>query len=277
MALENWFLSAVREGIDPTYEANTSRYVHEVLRGCFGWPFEHIVPQRSKRGFIDYRLEFPRTDTDIHVEVKPFRARLDDSMIRKYIVRPGKPTAEFHVGALTNLAEWSIFVAGPKVREVAGQPIANIFQGEIEARADIEDVERLIGYRADGALRGVRAALGESWEVLRYVLIFDQEVHSAIRRQLREIRERHDLDVPVPRIDDTELGVRKLLDGESLPHEFPFTVAKLRQAVCSTAVAEVANDVLGRKFGSRSRTARIKQTIWEVTRGGDYQREQAAG
>lgn len=273
MSAENWYLQVVREGrVDPAYEANTSRYVHEVLIECFKWPFEQIVPQPSKRGFIDYRLEFPKTDVYIHVEVKPFRARLDDAMIRKYIVRPGKPTAEFHVGALTNLSAWHIFVAGPKVREVAGDPIACVFAGKIETRADIEAVEALIGYRSDGALRGIRAALGESWEVLSFCLAWDADVHGAVRRALREIRERHDLNVAVPQVDVTSSAVEKLLAGGTLPSTFPFTLAKLRQAVCSSAVAEVANEVLMRRFGSRSRAARIRDTIWTVTRVADEAR-----
>src|SRR4051812_19703319 len=116
MPSEHWYLGVVRNGIHPVNEANTSRYIHEVLQYCFGWPFESINPQSSKRGFIDYELEVPKSGIQILVEVKPFGKGLNDGMISKYLVRPGPDREAFRVGVLTNLGRWQIFLAGREVK-----------------------------------------------------------------------------------------------------------------------------------------------------------------
>lgn len=195
---ENRFLQVVRDGFEPRHEANTSRYVHDALRDCFGWPVDRIKPQASKRGFIDYSLVFPRTGNHILVEVKPFRATLRDEMITKYLVTRGPSAQDIRVGVLTNLAEWQVFVAGPEVREMAGKPYVEVHTAAIEGRQDIQDLERLIGFRTAGHLSGVRGALGESWDVLKRLLYANEKVHAEARRQLRDLRDRHDLDVAIP-------------------------------------------------------------------------------
>ncbi len=227
MSRENWFLQVVRDGIEPRNEANTSRFVHEVLRECFCWPYDRIQPQASKRGFIDYRLALPRTENEILVEVKPFRASLRDEMITKYLVTRGPSVHDVRVGVLTNLAEWQVFVAGPEVRDVAGKPYVEVHTSVVEGRRDIADLEKLIGFRSTGDLAGARAALGESWDVLAKILHANDEVHAEVRRQLRELRDRHGLNVAVPGTKVTIDYVRRLVGGKSI-NEFPFSPAKLR-------------------------------------------------
>jgi hypothetical protein len=269
---ENWFLQVVRNGFEPTNEANTSRFVHEALRECFGWPYDRIQPQASKRGFIDYRLALPRTENEILIEVKPFRASLRDEMITKYLVTRGPSAHDVRVGVLTNLAEWQVFVAGPEVREVAGKPFVEVHTVFIEGRKDIADLEKLIGFRSSGDLAGVRGALGESWDVLGKILCSNDEVHAEVRRQLRDLRDRHGLNVAVPGTKVTTEYVRRLMNGKSID-DFPFSPAKLRQAVCAREVAEAANNVIRSRFGSRTRVAAIQQQIRNVALVGDMIRK----
>ena len=34
MAKEHWYLGVLRDGVEPATEANTSKYVYDVLRTC---------------------------------------------------------------------------------------------------------------------------------------------------------------------------------------------------------------------------------------------------
>jgi hypothetical protein len=260
MARENWYLQVVQRGIDPVNEANTSRYVHEVLQHCFDWPFDKIHPQPSKRGFIDYRLRFTRPVVDVHVEVKPFGFTLKDDMIRKYVVRPGPMPEGFQVGALTNLKDWQIFVAGPAVKQAAGESMVQLLWHDIEKRSDIEAIRRLIGYRHNGEMREIRAAFGETEDVLTHLVCSDAAVITAIRKELAEIRDRHDLPVTVPQKAMLVPYIAAMLDGD-WDDDCPFTPAKMKQALCSVYVAEAADRRLQQLFGARSHRVGIQQTI----------------
>ncbi|HLL05754.1 MAG TPA: hypothetical protein VK539_34605 [Myxococcaceae bacterium] len=263
MTGENWYLKVLRTGIEPRNEANTSRYVHEVLTNCLNWPFESIRPQPSKHGFIDYHLLAPKTNTAIRLEVKPFGKKLNDYMIRKYLVRPGPLNEEFRVGVLTNLLQWQIFLAGPEVKRVAGTSLACVLDVEVNARADIAKIDSMIGYRTDGQLRGLRASLGEATEVIRHVLWNDHKVLQAIRQALRRIRDDRSLPLRVPQTDSTLEAMIQLANGEPIGLEF--SVTQFRQAICSPEVATVINTTLMTKFGSRSRQGPIKQTLTNLT------------
>lgn len=275
MALENWYLQAVQRGIEPVNEANTSRYVHEILRHCFDWPFEQIIPQASKRGFIDYRLRFARPVVDVHIEVKPFGMPLKEEMIRKYVVRPGPMPEGFQVGALTNLTQWQVFVAGPAVKQAAGTSMVQLLWHEIESRSDIQAVRKLIGHRHNGEMREIRATLGETQEVLMHLLSSDDHVIAALRKQLAEIRDRHGLEVHVPQRVALAVYVTSLLAGQ-WEDDCPFSHAKLRQALCSAEVADAADRRLQVLFGARSRRVRIQQMIKQLVREGEEDLEEAS-
>jgi hypothetical protein len=275
MGRENWYLQTVQRGIEPVNEANTSRYVHEVIQHCFGWPFDQILPQPSKRGFIDYRLRFTRPVVDVHIEVKPFGIPLRDEMIRKYVVRRGPMPEGFQVGALTNLKEWQVFVAGPAVRQAAGESMVQLLWYDIECRSDIDAIRRLIGHRHNGEMREIRASLGETEDVLVHLLSHDDMVLSAIRRALGEIRDRHSLGVPVPQKVALSAYVGILLGGD-WDEECPFTPAKMKQALSSAGVADAADRRLQQLFGARSRRVRIQQTIKQLVKEAGEELEEAS-
>lgn len=252
--------------IEPQHEANTSRYVHEVFVRCFEWPFEAIVPQASKRGFIDYKLAYARPSVDVHVEVKPFDAPLRDEMIRKYIVRPGRMSEGFQVGVLTNLRDWQVFVAGPSVRAVAGQSMALLRWQEIETQADIDEIGALIGHRQNGSLKNIRAAIGESSEVIEFLLRKDDDVAKAIRRVLLDKRDSFGVDARVPQYAGVREFVDQLLDGE-WRGDCPFSRAKFRAAVCSEDVAIAIDDRVFGAFGGRSVVTKIRREVRALVDG----------
>jgi len=127
---------------------------------------ESIVPQASKRGFIDYVVAFQHPTVSVHVEVKPFGVGLRDLQIRKYLVRRGPAPAGLEVGVLTNLKEWNIYLAGPAVKTAAGDRMVQVTKIDIEGRTDIGRLRELIGYRTRRGLRMLRTALGECEAVL---------------------------------------------------------------------------------------------------------------
>ena len=143
MAWENGYLAIVRTGISPSHEANTSRYVHQVLHKCLKWKMEHITPQISRRGYIDYCLDYKTPPTNVIVEVKPFGSRLRDEHIRGYLVRPGPQSRDIVVGVLTNLEQWHIYVAGKHVRQACGQRLHQLENIEIRHRSDIRRLNNL--------------------------------------------------------------------------------------------------------------------------------------
>jgi hypothetical protein len=256
---EHWLLDVLRAGISPTNEANTSRYVHEALVYCLDWPWEYIRPQASKRGYIDYELKIPQSNMQIHVEVKPFGKPLNSEMIRKYIVRRGREREDFRVGILTNLARWQVFLAGPEVTRTSGAKLVRLLNTQISSRADIYGLRRLIGFRNNGRLREIRAALSEVPEVVSHVLR-EPDAINAIRQQLRVIRERKGLDFGVPHVELTSDTIRRLTKGVQ-PSGLKFDVQLFRDAICSTSVAEVISDKLVERFDSRSRANQVKQTL----------------
>lgn len=261
MAGENWYLQSLKSGVDPTHEANTSRYVHEALRYCLGWPFESILPQESKRGYIDYSLFLPKATDDIHVEVKRFREPLKDNMISKYIVCPGKQS-DFRVGVLTNFSEWQVFVAGPLVTEMTGKPLHLVRLITIESRSDLENLRLLIGYRTNSDLRELRAAIGESDspQMIFHLLKTDSSVIGAIRAELSDIRDRLGHDIPIPQRDAISGYVSDLINGQ-WSGNCPFSIAKFRQALCSKSVAEAIDNRLIEVFDSRTQIKRIRNEV----------------
>jgi hypothetical protein len=263
MACENWFLDVVRNGITPTNEANTSRYVHEVLMHCFGWPFESIHPQASKRGFIDYELKAPQSEIQFHVEVKPFRKGLNSEMIRKYLVRRGPEREDFRVGVLTNLARWQVFLAGPEVTKTAGTQLVCLLDTHASSRADIYSIRKLIGFRNNGRLRELRAALGDVPDVARHVLLNDMDAINAVRQQLRTIRDRAGLKVSIPQVTPTAKSIRQIIKGKD-PSSLKFSVSLFQKAICSDDVARVINNRLVEGFGARNRVNQIKQTLQDL-------------
>lgn len=265
MAMENWYLDVLRRGIEPSNEANTSRYVHEVLRHCLRWPMEAIVPQSSRRGYIDYLLAFRHPSASLRIEVKRYNSTLRENQIRKYLVHPGRRTEEFHVGILTNLREWEIYVAGPKIRSLAGSPLVRVGLIPIKGRADIGYLDDLIGYRSQGGLRGLRSALGESPEVLHRLLTKDRAVLRAVRFYLDVLRERRVPEAHVPHYERLGSYITSLLAGKPLSG-FPLRKAYLRQALGSVNVATAANDRLVSVFGSRQRVHQVKRAIRYLVR-----------
>jgi hypothetical protein len=260
MARENWLLEVIQNGITPTNEANTSRYVHEALMHCFGWPFESIHPQASKRGFIDYELKVPKSGIQFHVEVKPFRKGLNNEMIRRYLVRRGPEREDFRVGVLTNLARWQIFLAGPEVTKTAGTQLVCLLDTHASSRANIYSIRKLIGFRNNGQLSELRAASGDIPDVARHVLINDMKAINAVRQQLRKFRERAGMKINIPNFKPTARSIRQLTQDKD-PSNLKFSVSLFQKAICSDEVARAINNRLVEGFGSRNRVNQIKKTL----------------
>lgn len=264
MAWENAYLDIVKKGISPTYEANTSRYVHEVLRKCLNWEMEDITPQKSRRGYIDYSLDFKRTpSTSIVIEVKSFNSRLRDEHIRKYLVNPGLQSRNIVIGALTNLAQWHIYVAGKHVKQVCGEKLLQLKTIEIRHRKDINHLHKLIAGTGNGLFKALRALLGESPAVLRHLISNDEQVLKAIRRQLSALQDRHQIDARVPQNDSLRKWISEVLNGNSAKFS-SWTPAKLKQTLRSKSVVGVANRRLHELFDARSRHNKVLKTINQI-------------
>lgn len=263
MAAENWYLRIVQEGIGPSHEAHTSFYVSQVLRDCLRWPMETIQPQAVMRGFIDYDLAFPHSTVCLHVEVKKFGSPLKDAQIRKYLVQRGPRTEELRVGVLTNLIEWRVYVAGSGVRGASGNPMVMVKEVIIRRRSDIEGLHALIGYRSNGRLKNVRAALAESPAVLRHLISHDEHVLKAVRRKLADLQDRHRIDARVPQNDALRKWIREVLNGHSARCS-SWSPAKLKQALRSRPVVEVTNRRLHDLCGSRSRHNKLRRAINQI-------------
>jgi hypothetical protein len=263
MAWENAYLNIVKNGITPTHEANTSRYVHEVLRRCLKWEMEQITPQVSRRGYIDYSLNFKTPPTSVVIEVKKFGSRLKDKDIRRYLVRPGPQSRDIVVGALTNLEQWHIYVAGKRVRRASGQRLLQLRTIEIRHRKDINHLHKLIGRPGNGFFKALRASLGESPAVLRHLISNDEQVLKAVRRKLADLQDRHRIDARVPQNDSLRKWIREVLNGNSAKFS-SWSPAKLKQALRSRPVVEVANRRLQDFCGSRSRHNKLRSTINQI-------------
>lgn len=263
MARGNWYLKVLRSGFELTHEANTSRYVHEVLCRCLAWPMEAIHPQKNKRGFIDYELVLKRPPASIYVEVKRLDASLHPNQIRPYLVSRGPMPDGLRVGALTNLRQWKIYVASTDIREMVGDQMIEVLDLSIGSRADVEHLDALIGYRPNGALRELRAALSDSKELIINLLVGDPDVLRAVREALDEIRDRHDLDARLPQYEHLTEYLSYVFAGEDL-RDCPFPPAKFRQAIRSEVVAEAVNIRLMEMFDARSQVGPIRNTIREI-------------
>ena len=255
MAAEHWYLRIVKKGIDPCHEANTSRYVQEVLLECLGWPMEKIHPQVGKRGFIDYKLVFPQSNACVHVEVKKFGAPLKDAHIRKYLVRRGPRTEDLQVGVLTNLSEWWIYVAGSSIRTASGASMVRVKDVAIQRRLDIANLYALIGYRSNGGLKNVRAALGESPAVLRHLMGHDPQILKAVRTRLNDQE-----DGRIPQYERLKDMILAISDGQGIQYD-KFSRSKLLRALRSRLVADMANKRLVSLFGARNRRGKVRAAI----------------
>lgn len=255
MADENWCLRTIKQGIDPRHEANTSRYVQEVLLQCLGWPMEQIHPQAGRRGFIDYKLVFPHSSACLHVEVKKFGASLKDAQIHKYLVRRGPSTEDLRVGVLTNLKEWRVYVAGSRVRTVAGVPMVRVKDIVTQRRSDIAVLDDLIGYRHNGRFKNVRAALGESPAVLRHLMGNDPQLLKAVRKRLNEKE-----DARIPQYEPLKDMIQAIINGQVIQRG-KFSRSKLLSALHSRLVAHVANKRLVTLFGTRNRRGKVRAAI----------------
>jgi hypothetical protein len=263
MAWENTYLDIVKSGITPPHEANTSRYVHEVHCKCQNWKMEHITPQISRRGYIDYCLDFKTPPTRVVIEVKSFGSRLKDEHIRRYLIRPGPQSRDIVVGALTNLEQWHIYVAGKRVRQASGQRLLKLKTIEIRHQKDITHLSQLIGWRGNGFLKALRASLGESPAVLRHLISNDEKVLKAVRRKLTDLKTHHRIDARVPQNGSLRKWISGVLDGNSARFS-NWSSAKLKQAVRSKPVVEVANKRLQEMFGSRSHHNKLRRTLNQI-------------
>lgn len=262
MAWENGYLNIVKDGILSTYEASTSRYVFQVLRYCLNWKMEDINPQnKCRRGFVDYSLDC-KTGS-IVIEVKRFKARLKDEDIRPYLVNPGPQPRDIVVGALTNLAQWHIYVAGEHVKQVCGKELLQLKTIDIRHRKDIDHLRKLIGWTGNGLFKALRASLGESSAVLRHLISNDEQVIKAVRRQLADLKDRCKFDAHVPQNDSLRKWISEVLNGNSA-NLSGWSAAKLKQALRSRPVAEVVNRRLQDLCGSRSRQNKLRRTINQI-------------
>lgn len=265
MAKELWYLDVVRNGISPTNESNTSRYVHEVLTDCLGWPFEAIIPQAGKKGYIDYQLKFP-DDEVVRVEVKSFGKKLVDEMIHKYLVRPGPAGKSLRVGVLTNFQKWKIFAAGPEVKRAADTSMVCVMDVEVKSRKDINLLKRLIGFRQDGYLGEVRAMLAEVDDVVHGILVKDDRALDAVRQWLRKHRKQHGENFGIPGFEPTAESIGQLIKGRN-PNGLKFDVEKFCRAVCSREVAAAVDGIVMENFGAKSQKRRVRQTIQRLLLG----------
>jgi hypothetical protein len=215
------------------------------------------------RGFIDYDLAFPHSTVCLHVEVKKCGAPLKDTHIRKYLVQRGPRPEAFRVGVLTNLIKWKVYVAGSGVRGASGSHMVLVKDVTIRRRSDIAGLHALIGYRANGRLKNVRAALAESPAVLRHLIRNDAHVLKAVRGRLAELHNRHRMDARVPQHDSLRKWIREVFNGHSARCS-SWSPAKLKQALRSRPVVEVANRRLQDLCGSRSRHHTLRSTINQI-------------
>ncbi|MHA7632230.1 hypothetical protein [Corallococcus sp. M7] len=263
MANEQWIMKAVRNGITPIHEANTSRYVHIALTDCLNWPFEAITPQASKRGYIDYKLKHPNGNIPIHVEVKPFHKKLNNSMIRRYLVQQGPTRDAFRVGILTNLARWQIFLAGPRITKTTGQKITQILDADFSSLAGIRSVLKLVGFNQSEKFHEVRAALGKKPDIASYMLCNDPAAIMAVRAQLKRIRDSTGEDFRIPNYKSTVNSLRKLTKNK-LPVSLTFNVNTFQQAACAPVVAKAIRNSLAADFDSRIPISTIKSNLKEL-------------
>ncbi|NRD63008.1 hypothetical protein HRD49_14760 [Corallococcus exiguus] len=250
MASEQWIMKAVRNGITPINEANTSRYVHVALTDCLNWPFEAIIPQASKRGYIDYKLKHPNSSIPIHVEVKPLHKKLNNSMIRGYLVQKGTTRDAFRVGILTNLARWQIFLAGPRITKATGQEITQILDADFSFLAGIKAVEHLVGFKQAEKLHEVRAALGRKPDIASHMLCNNPTAIMAVRAQLKLIRDSDGIAFRIPNYKSTVNSLRMLTKNKP-PRSLTFDVNTFQRAACAPAVAKAIGNSLAADFGSQ--------------------------
>lgn len=253
MAKEQWLLEKLRTGIGQKTEANTSRYVHEVLQHCFAWPFEQIEPQASKRGFIDYKL-CHEDGTHVHVEVKPIDTRLQEYMVSKYL---RSRRDYFDVGVLTNLREWQIYIAGRRVKQLTGASVYRVHGEKIHKRENINNLSRLIGYRATADQYSLFQHFTAKEEVMRYVLISNVPVIHAIRRTFRQRAPW----AQIPNINTMTQHMQRVVKNRELSGIDPALHKHLRAAIASASVAEAARQELSKVCGTAAGQLRLLKVI----------------
>lgn len=256
MPKENWFLNKINEGIDHKTEANTSRYVHEVIRYCFDWPFERIVPQASRRGFIDYTLKH-EDGTHLHVEVKPIGARLQDRQIIKYL---SSRANSFNIGVLTNLLEWQIFTSGRPVKRLTGSSVHRLHQVVISKRGHICELAELIGYRTCSDSVKLFELFSQSEEVLKHFLSRDKVVTMAIRKRLMEVTP----DVRTPNNNSVAKLMRRLINKRSLLEIDVFWERPLKNAACSSYVADAIRQQVIKNCNASAGQRRVQASIRRI-------------
>ncbi len=256
MAKEHWLLERLKTGIGQKTEANTSRYVHEVLQHCFGWPFERIEPQASKRGFIDYKL-CHEDGTHVHVEVKPIDIRLKEDMVSKYLRRQRD---NFDVGILTNLREWQIYIAGRRVKRLTGESMYQIHQDKIQRREHINRLSLLIGYRATADQSALFQQFTAQPDVLRYLLKTNESVIHAVRHRFRERAPW----AQVPNINTMSRHMERVVANREIIG-LDLTLQKhLKAAIASASVAEAAHQQLTKICGTAAGQRQLLKAIRSI-------------
>lgn len=256
MAKEHWLLEKLRTGIGQKTEANTSRYVHEVLQHCFAWPFDRIEPQASKRGFIDYKL-CHEGGTHVHVEVKPIDTGLKETMISKYL---RSRRNFFDIGVLTNLREWQIYIAGRRVKQLTGRSVHRVHREKIQKRESINNLSRLIGYRAAADHTFLFQQFTAQPEVMRYMLISNVPVIREIRRKFRDR-------VPwaqIPNINTMTKNMLRIVKDGELSGLDPNLHKDFRAAIASASVAKAARQELTTLCGTSAGQLHLQRAIRSI-------------
>ena len=257
----NYFkaLEDLRSGSKVPHEANTSLDVIHIMQTCLRWNKNLIHAQKHTHGVIDYELKFPNSKVTVRVEVKALDKPLNDEQIIKYLVH----VEELTIGALTNLGEWWVYVAGPKVKELTGVNWISIKHILIRSRKDIKCLTRFLTYSRTGTEKRLLAiTLGAAPFVIHKFLCEDSTVLKAIRTSLQDIMSKSRMEVCVPQFASLSHYVRRHLSGGST-EDCPFSRAKLRKAIgthtVSVAIAQKLHETLG-----RGDVGRVKSTIRQM-------------
>jgi hypothetical protein len=154
---------------------------------------------------------------------------------------------------------------------VCGEELLLLKTIEIRHRKDIDLLRKLIGGTGNGLFKALRASLGESPAVLRYLISNDEQILKAVRGKLFELQDRHRIDAPVPQNDSLREWISEVLNGNSANFS-GWSPAKLKQALRSKPVVAVANKILQHLFGCRLRHNKVQRTIHQILKEGQQGR-----